>query len=143
LSWQLAKVDTSAIFFLRACSRSSSRATFLRTRKVTAGSRVFLTGRAASSSYSPPLVAGAAAMTRIRLVASLNSWREAAVLCRHGVPHEFCSGWRRRCCSRSRYMARRKSGSREGLGDARDRPFAKPCAAWHICQICSLICQVA
>jgi len=22
------------------------------------------------------------------------------------------------------------------------RPFAKPCAAWHICQVCSLICQV-
>ena len=41
------------------------------------------------------------------------------------------------------FMARRKSRSRGGPGDVRDRPFAKPCAAWHICQVCSLICQVA
>ena len=55
-------------FFLCARSRSSSRTTFLRARKVTAGSRVFLTGRTASSSCSPPLVAGAATTTRIILV---------------------------------------------------------------------------
>jgi len=40
-------------------------------------------------------------------------------------------------------MARRKSGPRGGPRHARDRPFAKPCAAWHIYQVCSLICQVA
>jgi len=39
-------------------------------REVAVGSRVFLTSRAAGSSCSPPLVAGAAATTRIRLVAS-------------------------------------------------------------------------
>ena len=49
-------------------ARSSSRATLLCARKVAASSRVFVTGRAASSSCSPPLVAGAAATTRIRLV---------------------------------------------------------------------------
>ena len=43
--------------------------TFLRVHKVAAGSHVFLTGRAASSSCSPPFVVGAAAITRIRLVA--------------------------------------------------------------------------
>ena len=36
-----------------------------------------------------------------------------------------------------------KSGSRERLGDARDRAFAKPSAAWQLYQVCSLICQVA
>ena len=55
------------IFFLRARSRSSSRATFLRARKVAAGSRVFLTGRTASSSCSPPLVAGAAVVPAQRM----------------------------------------------------------------------------
>ena len=36
-----------------------------------------------------------------------------------------------------------KSGSRGGPGDARGRAFAKPSAAWQLCQVCSLICQVA
>jgi len=49
-------------FFLRARSQSSSRATFLRARKVAAGSGVFVTGHATSFSCSPPLVAGAAAV---------------------------------------------------------------------------------
>ena len=39
-------------------------------RKVVVGSRFFLIGCAANSFCSPPLVAGAAATTRIRLVAS-------------------------------------------------------------------------
>ena len=40
------------------------------------------------------------------------------------------------------YIARRKSGSRGEPRDARDRPFAKACTAWHICQVYSLICQI-
>jgi hypothetical protein len=35
-----------------------------------------------------------------------------------------------------------KSRSHGGPGDARDRAFAGPSAAWQLCQVCSLICQV-
>ena len=72
-------------FFSFARSRSSSRATFLCARKVAAGSRVFLTGRAASSSCSPPLDAGAAAATRLvagaaTMPARLSRWSPSRVL---------------------------------------------------------------
>ena len=67
--------DRDFFSFVRA------RATFLCARKVAVSSRVFLTGRAASSSYSPPVVVGAAATTRITLVASA-----AAVLARRMRP---------------------------------------------------------
>jgi hypothetical protein len=43
------------------------------------------------------------------------------------------------------YMARRKvriARGHGGLGDVRDRAFAKPSTAWQLCQICSLICQL-
>ena len=78
-----------------------------------------------SSQVMPPIIPAPTAHCRCRrddsyqtrcgfpvVGASLNSWCEATVFCRDGVPREFCSGRRRWCCSRSRYMARRKSGSR-------------------------------
>ena len=128
------------IFFLCARSRSSSRTTFLLARKVATVSRVFLTGRVASSSCSPPLVTGAVATTRIRLV--LDSYQ---VLQRTTTMVLLAIGSGRRggfVTIDGPYMARRKFGSCGGPGDTLDRPFAKLCAAWHICQVCSLICQV-
>ena len=128
-------------FFLCARSRSSSRTTYLRVRKVAAGSRVFLTGRTTSSSCSPPLVAGAAATIRIRLVSDSYQVLQRTVVM---VLLAIGSGrWGVSVAIDGPDMTRRKSGSHEGPGDAHDRLFTKPCAAWHIYQVCSLICQVA
>ena len=41
---------------------------------------------------------------------------------------------------RDRDIWRERSPGRAGDRETRDRPFAKPCAAWHIYQVCSLIC---